>query len=784
MNKLCRNALASCLTVSLAVGGGIAVSAASGGASLEQDTAVAGMAVSLDNYYASSQTPEADIMDYIRYIVSAAKEKKAIPVVTVNAVTKKDGSIVFGTSLVSEDASEQEDGLVSVMASLNVRNKPSVSSSVVGYLYSNCVVSIYDTIENDEGSWYLIKSGDVEGYVSSDYVLTGAAAKASEEDLTNRYAKVTAKRATVYSSASSSADSVGTVYKDGDYKVLEIQNGFVKIAVNEEFAGFVRAKDVSLYTRHAEAVAITDQMVKDQLDSYLVDIRDAEAIFEKRMAIADYQAAYNASTYAYQLWEYYISDASNAGYTDLVTNAKSEQKKTADMVARATAALNGETIPETSSEAATTSTEAQTTSSQVETSQEESSSAASTSPEETSPTQPDSSSADLTEPITSTTVEESTSTTAEETTSTTVEEATSTTAEETISTTVEESTSTTAEETTSTTIEETTPTTVEETTSTTAEEATTSTTAEETARAIQSIEAHYTGSSKTEGEVISASELYIVVIYTDGTTETVTEGWSSDQVGMLLSAGVNIVTVNYQGFSSSFEVNVATIAPSFETPTSTSQEDISSSETIPDDTTASVEEPTSTTAEETQPSSSEEPTTSTTAQETTTTTAEETTTTTVEETTTTTTAEETTTTTTAVETTTTQETTTPSNSSTPLRDAVVNYALSWVGQCNYVYGGADLSIGGSVDCSGFTMQVYSRVAGVSLPHHSMSQMNCGSAISYDQLRPGDLVFYNNPNHVAIYIGNGSIVHAGSPETGINITSVFFKTPIGYRTYLP
>ncbi len=272
--------------------------------------------------------------------------------------------------------------------------------------------------------------------------------------------------------------------------------------------------------------------------------------------------------------------------------------------------------------------------------------------------------------------------------------------------------------------------------------------------------------------------MYIVVTYTDGTTETVTEGWSCDQVGMLLSAGVNTITVNYQGFSSSFEVNVATIAPSTETPTSTSQED-TSSEMVPDDTTASVEEPTSTTAEETQPSASEEPTTSTTAQEpTTTTTAEETTTTTVEETTTTTTAEETTTTTTA------EETTTPSNNSTPLRDALVNYALSWVGQCNYVYGGTDLSVGGSVDCSGFTMQVYSRVAGVGLPHHSMSQMNCGSAISYDQLRPGDLVFYNNPNHVAIYIGNGAIVHAGSPETGINVTSVFFKTPIGYRTYLP
>ena len=729
MNKLCRNALASCLAATFAVGGGIAVPAASG-ASLEQDTAVAGMAVSLDNYYASSQTPEADIMDYIRYIVASAQEKKIIPVFTVNATTKEDGSVVFGTSLVSKDASEKEEGLVSVMASLNVRNKPSVSSNVIGYLYSNCVVSIYDTVDNSEGSWYLVKSGDVEGYVSSDYVLTGAAAKASDEDLTNRYAKVKANTAVVYSSASSGADSVGSVYKDGDYKVLAIQNGFVKIAVNEEFAGFVKAKDVSLYTRHAEAVAITDQMVKNQLDSYLVDIRDAEAIFEKRMAAADYQAAYNASTYAYQLWEYYINDASNAGYTDLVTTAKSEQKKTADMVARATAALNGETVAATSTEVPTTTTTVAATSAEKTTT----SSQAQTSSSEAEETQPD-----QTEPTAPTTVEDTTTTTAEQTTPTTVEDTTTTTAEQT------------------------TPTTVEDTTTTTAD----NTTPSETVKAIQGIEAFYTGSSKTEGQVLSASELYIVVTYTDGTTQTVTEGLSCEQVGMMLSAGWNTVTVSYQGFSSSFDLNVATVEASSETQPS----DVPSSETVPDETTTTVEETapsseveTTTTVEETVPSSETE---------TTTTTAAETTTTTVEATTTT-----------AAETTTTQEITTPSNNSTPLRDSIVNYALGWVGQCNYVYGGTDLSIGGSVDCSGFTMQVYSRVAGVSLPHHSMSQMNCGSAITYDQLRPGDLVFYNNPNHVAIYIGNGAIVHAGSPETGINITSVFFKTPIGYRTYLP
>ena len=158
------------------------------------------------------------------------------------------------------------------------------------------------------------------------------------------------------------------------------------------------------------------------------------------MAAADYQAAYNASTYAYQLWEYYINDASNAGYTDLVTTAKSEQKKTADMVARATAALNGETVAETSTEVPTTTTTTVAATSAEETT---TSSQAQTSSSEAEETQPD-----QTEPAAPTTVEDTTTTTAEQTTPTTVEDTTTTTAEQTTPTTVEDTTTTTADNTT------------------------------------------------------------------------------------------------------------------------------------------------------------------------------------------------------------------------------------------------------------------------------------------------------------------------------------------------
>lgn len=109
------------------------------------------------------------------------------------------------------------------------------------------------------------------------------------------------------------------------------------------------------------------------------------------------------------------------------------------------------------------------------------------------------------------------------------------------------------------------------------------------------------------------------------------------------------------------------------------------------------------------------------------------------------------------------------------RKEVVNYALQFVGN-PYVYGGSSLTKG--TDCSGFTMSVYKHF-GISLPHNSASQSKCGTKISVSDVQPGDLLFYGNGSgisHVALYIGNGQIVHASSRKTGIKISKYNYKTP--------
>jgi hypothetical protein len=117
-----------------------------------------------------------------------------------------------------------------------------------------------------------------------------------------------------------------------------------------------------------------------------------------------------------------------------------------------------------------------------------------------------------------------------------------------------------------------------------------------------------------------------------------------------------------------------------------------------------------------------------------------------------------------------------------VRVSLVQYAKQFVGN-PYVWGGTSLTNG--ADCSGFTLSIYKKY-GVSLPHHAASQAQLGTKVDISQLQPGDLVFYaknGSINHVAIYIGNGQVVHASSPKTGIKISSLNYRTPYCARRYL-
>ena len=118
-----------------------------------------------------------------------------------------------------------------------------------------------------------------------------------------------------------------------------------------------------------------------------------------------------------------------------------------------------------------------------------------------------------------------------------------------------------------------------------------------------------------------------------------------------------------------------------------------------------------------------------------------------------------------------------------LRSEIVTYALQFVGN-RYKYGGTNPNTG--VDCSGFTSYVMRHAAGVELPHSSGGQSRMGRVVSSSEMRPGDIISYGSGkriNHVALYIGDGKIIHASTSKTGIIISTAYYRTPAKAVTFL-
>ena len=635
---------------------------------LEGESAIAGMAVTLNNYYAGEETPDEAILDYLVPKAQATSEAES-ETETEEPKTEEPKTVMAATVAVTSDASNV--GLVSAAGYLNVREQPSTGSVTVGRLFSNCQVNIKSSVNNSEGSWYRITCGDVEGYVSAAYVLVGTAAKTAEDNIQNRYAVVTADQLNVRDSASDSANVVGTVYKDEEYAIIEDQGDFVKIHIANDEVGYVSKSGITIKTQFAQAQKVDNEFVSQELENFMIDINYSRNVYEQAMAEGTgegYYRAYAAIVYAAELLGYYSEFAADSGLEDLAATSKQEQES-ALALADAAYKLASDSGYFTQVAESVASSEAAAESS-----------AAAESVQETQ-----------TQPSTDASSEGNTTSNTAETTPS------SSASDETISVEVP------------------------------------------TAASVTGIEACYQGGTKYVGDVVYTAELFVRVSYSDGTVKDIYDGWYSPQVGMTLKQeGYNVVTMYYGDFSSNLEV-YANPAP--ETQPAAPETQPAAPETQPVAPAPAPE--TQPAAPETQPAAPEtQPAAPAPAPET--------------------------------------QPAAPAPAPAPSGNgqSIVDYAMQWVGQCNYVWGGTNLTPGGGVDCSGFTMNVYAAF-GISLPHYSGEQINYGQAVSYEQLQPGDLICFSG--HVAIYIGGGMMVHAASAERGIVVDNVFYnKQPIGYR----
>ena len=788
MNRKYNKLIASCASAALLFSG-IGSSVPAFATTLENDTAVAGMAVTFNNYYANSHSPEADILDYLSPSVSSTLESEEASAAAVKANVGKQTGTVSGTAAADDlidDDQQGTEGLVSTTARLFMRKSASLTAPVVAYLYNNCKVEIFDTVTNNDGTWYLVRTDGIEGYVSAQFVLIGNAAQVAETNIQNKYATVTADSLALYDTAASEGRILDYVHKGETYPIMQATGDYVMIKVSDTLWGYVSRDGVTINTQFAQATEIDDEYIKNLLDGYLTEIDDAKRVYDERVATHDYSGAKSAIDYCVELWDEYISTTTDAGMTDLADAAKQQREdavKLSEKVAQIIEDLrkeaeNNVVVPTEPAETSSASSENGAAESQPASSDVPSSDAESVpeTPAETTPASTaeavsvtayytgsqkyagdvisaselylhvvysDGSEGDITDPsqwsspnvgmilpageylVTMYYGELHSSfllnVLERETQPTQPTQPTETQPTQP----AEQPTQPTETQPTQPAEQPTQPT---ETQPTQPAEQPTQPTETQPTQPVSavSMEARYTGGQKYAGDVISAAELYIHVVYSDGSEADITDSsqWSCAQVGMILAAGSNTVTITYGALQSSFVLEVA------EVPTQPAEQPTQPTETQP----VQPETPAPTETQPTEPAPTPAPT--------------------------------------------------PEVSA--VRQQMVAYALQWVGQCNYVWAGTNLSVGGGVDCSGFTMRVFESV-GVSLPHYSVSQIYCGAQITYDQLRPGDLVYFPNPDHVAIYIGNGQIVHAKNEQSGIVVDSLFYNPnhlPTMYISILP
>lgn len=120
---------------------------------------------------------------------------------------------------------------------------------------------------------------------------------------------------------------------------------------------------------------------------------------------------------------------------------------------------------------------------------------------------------------------------------------------------------------------------------------------------VTGIEAFYVGGTKSEGDVVCSNEVYVVAAYSDGNYATITEGWSSNDIGMMLHAGENVITLSYGGFSSNIVLTVAAASSAAPTTPETQPAAPETQPTAPETQPAAPE--TQPTAPETQPTAPE-----------------------------------------------------------------------------------------------------------------------------------------------------------------------------------
>lgn len=188
-----------------------------------------------------------------------------------------------------EAESEYADlALANVTHYVNVRTEPNTSSTIVGKIYHGAVAQILETTDGEDGEWFRIVSGNVEGYIKSEFFLYGAAAEDAIEDYVTRYAVVEVDRLNVRKEADVESGRIGYVDRGEKVEILENLGEWMKVQYTESKTGYVAAQYVTVKEEFVYAKTLEEEAAE----------LAAKRALEERQSVPETAAAENTTVIA------------------------------------------------------------------------------------------------------------------------------------------------------------------------------------------------------------------------------------------------------------------------------------------------------------------------------------------------------------------------------------------------------------------------------------------------------------------------------------------------------
>lgn len=225
------------------------------------------------------------IQAYLNSIGShAAAERNVIMAVMATAATITPAA---GQGL-EETASENEYAdlaLANVTNYVNVRTEANTNGAIVGKIYDGAVAQILETVEGEDGQWFKIVSGNVEGYIKSEFFLYGDAAAEAIDRYVTRYAMVLAYRLNVREDPDIEAKRIGFIDNGERVKILETGSQWLKVQYTENKSGYVAAEHVTIIEEFVYAKTLEEEAAE----------LAARRALEERQHVSESQAAENTA---------------------------------------------------------------------------------------------------------------------------------------------------------------------------------------------------------------------------------------------------------------------------------------------------------------------------------------------------------------------------------------------------------------------------------------------------------------------------------------------------------